>query len=567
MDMAITVCQWLGRFAWRIIKTVGGFFLFKLGGYWFIICSIFANLIMAWQFENSNGAQLVIVDVLCSILMIIDLVFCTGMFIYSVIRYFKRRKDPSWGYFSNKRAASASKHEISVKNPEIPKELLSDEPDGVFFGVQNPPGSKKQVAVCQPVTMDGHVLVLGGSGSGKSSCLAIPVIKTWSKPMLVIDIKPELAEKGLSEEKMNRTKIFNPTEPMRTYGFDPFSLAKSRTKNYEVIQDVKDLALAIIPDTQPKDPYWEQSARSILYGILLYGLKVKNWGFIETLEWAADNDPRDVVTEICECDDKDCRMGMKSYVKLPDNTLGSIWNTMSLSTEIFYQDDMIKNALQKEDYYNIKPSDLDEGYNIFIQVPENKLDIWKGLMTVLMNTFLKHFEGRDERDPNLTPILFLIDEAPRLGKISLPKSSTTLRSRKVHLMVFAQNISQFDKLYGKEDRLTLMSNMTFKCILNALEPESAKILTEMAGVYDKQVKSYSTNQQDMKIGGGSGTSRSEQQRKIINPEEWGSLPNTGQMVLFNTLSDSTFCRVYKQPYYTEEGKELFARIEAQQKGA
>jgi type IV secretion system protein VirD4 len=37
--------------------------------------------------------------------------------------------------------------------------------------------------------MDGHILVVGGAGSGKTSCVAIPSLWAWRKRVFCIDIK------------------------------------------------------------------------------------------------------------------------------------------------------------------------------------------------------------------------------------------------------------------------------------------------------------------------------------------------------------------------------------------
>lgn len=34
--------------------------------------------------------------------------------------------------------------------------------------------------------VDGHILVLGGAGTGKSSCIAIPTLLTWQGPIFAI---------------------------------------------------------------------------------------------------------------------------------------------------------------------------------------------------------------------------------------------------------------------------------------------------------------------------------------------------------------------------------------------
>ncbi|MDR0460089.1 MAG: hypothetical protein LBH62_01435 [Nitrososphaerota archaeon] len=58
----------------------------------------------------------------------------------------------------------------TARNPPANKRLTSPEPRGVFFGAR---GSQY---VVKTEDTDGHVLVCGGTGTGKSSCVAIPTL-------------------------------------------------------------------------------------------------------------------------------------------------------------------------------------------------------------------------------------------------------------------------------------------------------------------------------------------------------------------------------------------------------
>ena len=54
--------------------------------------------------------------------------------------------------------------------PAVDKKLLHNNPTGIVLGKDK--FSKKYV--CKELEEDGHVFLIGGSGSGKSSCFVIP---------------------------------------------------------------------------------------------------------------------------------------------------------------------------------------------------------------------------------------------------------------------------------------------------------------------------------------------------------------------------------------------------------
>lgn len=529
-------------FLWRLVKTPLKFFIFKLGGYWLIIAGVIGSIIAGKNDANSFRTFL------ASLLLLFGWI----MIFYHIIRLFMRRKNPEWGIITNFLKKSNSKNELKILDPEVPAALLHDEKTGLFFGEKN------GKYVCQPENMDGHCLILGGPGSMKSTSIAIQTVRcwgakkigTWQPTMFVIDIKKELEHIGLTEEQRKRTKVFNPEKEFGTAGFDPFYLAKIRDKQSQVLQDLNDIAWAIIPESQAKDKYWDDSARDILMGVLLYGFRVKKIEFIDCIELIADTPLRDLLNEIVNCSDVDCRRSVNDFFQLPDNTLGSIGGTLGRYIKVFYQDEMIKNALRKG---GMTPADLEEGYNIICQIPEAKLEQWKAVLTLMINQFMKFFEMRDEETRKLRDesILFLIDEAPRMGKLRIKDGLATLRSKGIHIVLFAQGLSQFRGIYGKDDTDTITANVSLLACLSATDTDSQRWLSAKAGKYDRLMKSTSKNQRDLDPFGGSGTSYSEQLRDIIPPEKFGNLPNTGQLILFNTLSSSTFCRVNKVPWFND----------------
>lgn len=89
--------------------------------------------------------------------------------------------------------------------PPMPKEFVRKEPeDGdIVIGKQ---GGKY---VCRSVAEDRHYLIIGGSGSGKSSCLIIPTLLiNQNTTAFVLDIKGELSAKATRAGSDNiRTKI------------------------------------------------------------------------------------------------------------------------------------------------------------------------------------------------------------------------------------------------------------------------------------------------------------------------------------------------------------------------
>ena len=93
---------------------------------------------------------------------------------------------------------------------------------GVFFGTKIIRDRINFVG--KPIDEDGHILVVGGAGSGKSTCVAMPTLETWEGTIFAIDIKGERT-KYWNEKLADKrpTKIINLTKDKGDYpGYDPF---------------------------------------------------------------------------------------------------------------------------------------------------------------------------------------------------------------------------------------------------------------------------------------------------------------------------------------------------------
>ncbi len=119
-----------------------------------------------------------------------------------------------------------------------------------------------------------NVLVVGGSGAGKSRTYAIPNIMQCNCSMVVTDPKAELLRKtgGLLKKKGYEVRVFDLIHPDTSFCYNPF----------EYVQDDKDvlrLITNLIRNTTPKgaqqsDPFWEsatcsQAVKSLRTGTIM----------------------------------------------------------------------------------------------------------------------------------------------------------------------------------------------------------------------------------------------------------------------------------------------------------
>lgn len=273
----------------------------------------------------------------------------------------------------------------------------------------------------QPKTKDGHILAVGSTNSGKSSCFVIPALRRWSGQVFCIDIKGELY-KNTKKQRTN-AKVFDPLSKS-TFGFDPFE-ALSKTKNKA--PEAEAIAAALIPmSPDVRERFWLDSARNLLTGCILHFHR-EGKTFLETIKAiltpaAPENifEPVRVppfarlIEDIYENTKSEAAKSyISAFVGLDDKPMSSIYTELSRHIARFVTDKDIIHCLSQEK--RISPDDLENGHDIYICVPEYRLEQWRSLLTLMVSQFIRHFEKRP--DLTETPILFMLDEFARLGKI------------------------------------------------------------------------------------------------------------------------------------------------------
>jgi type IV secretion system protein VirD4 len=398
-----------------------------------------------------------------------------------------------------------------------PATLLTQKPQGFIFGNKKV-GTDGNYFFKKSEDTDGHILIVGGAGSYKSSCIAVPSILSWKSRIFAIDIKGELSQS--TAHKGAKTKIFNPMN-ITAQGYDPYYLLRNSDNP---AQDAREIALALIQTpVNAKDPFWVESAQNLLTGIILHCNDL-GFNFIETVSEITDK-PIDLLVKYIaeESRSEDARRYINQFVTLEQKTLAGIFAELSNNMMIFATDKKLKICLSKED--NITPQDLEDGYDVFLSIPEDKIDQWKNLLTLITNQFLKHFERRE--DKNATPVLFLLDEFPRLGKVeTIETALATLRSKKITICLIIQSLAQLDALYGTENRRVILDNCVYKAILNATDADTQEYFSRLVGTYEKKRQGHSANFEHY-TGNQRGYSVTENiiDSRVIKPEDFATLTN------------------------------------------
>lgn len=374
----------------------------------------------------------------------------------------------------------------------IPKKLnLSWQDSGFFFGKEDRDDIDRYIGL--PQEEESHILVIGGTGTGKSSSIAMPTLETWKGAIVAVDVKGELSEHYARLYEADLVErpfiVFDPADE-ESVCFDPFALlAKDAPDNlYENLQDI---VSTIIPLTvNAKDPFWEQSEQSILNKLLEYYYRL-GMGFIDALSMILCNKLEVLLGMLSKPEMQFTSMFVGGVTSMKPEALSSIEEGIRQKIEVFvysriahaFRGNSRDKAVHRFDWECLNQC------NVFLRIPDDKIETWGPAINLLLGQLIQYLQRRGSKydDPDSIPTLLLMDEFARLGKLEKVKSALTmLRSRNVTVCLMVQSFPQLEDIYGLDTRKIIADNCRTKVILGANDYDTQVYLSRLIGEAKKR---------------------------------------------------------------------------------
>ena len=441
--------------------------------------------------------------------------------------------------FFTEGCASNSVEKNKAMYPSVEKILLKKNPTGIVFG------RYAKCYVCKDIDEDGHVFVIGGSGSGKSSCLVIPtLLANPDTAVFAIDIKGELNKKTIKYDDVNK-KVFDPND-RGTYGYDPFYRLTSESTNQDILETMQLISFSLISlPADIKDPFWKLSARGLLTGLLIYYFRRGIDNFIDIIDSIMARPIKSIVEEVilnCNSSDNEYKYIIQ-FADMADVTLSGIYTELANHITVFAADNDIRYAL-RDNNSAVSPLNLENGDSIFVSIREEKLTAYYDVLQLVINQMLAELEKRSEDSHR---IVFIIDELPRIlsaGKIEkLLDAARTLRSRNVTLYLVTQSVEALMCAFSENEVVDLISNCPYIVVLSATSTKTQQMIQNWCGKYMEKVISWSGGFLDKT------EHISYEEKNIITPADLMYLQTSGEEIL---ISPYGYYRLKKCPYYADK---------------
>lgn len=388
-----------------------------------------------------------------------------------------------------------------------------------------------------------NILVVGGSGSGKTRFFCKPGIMSVNCSYLIVDPKGEMLRSTgyLLKEEGYDIKVFDLIHPRQSDGYNPFTYIRDDP-------DVLKLMDNLVKNTTPpkgasNDPFWEKAEialDSALMLYLLYEAPVEEQNFemlmfmLECARVMEEDEqyqsPLDLLFQTLEERDPShiAVREYKVYKQAAGKTAKSILVTASvrLAAFIFPQ----YAAMMQTDEMDFA-SMGERKRAIFCVIPVNDGSMNYLVSMLLTQCFQQLYLRADERYNGRLPmpVRVIQDEWANVAQPdSYPKVLATCRSYNIGINIIVQNIQSIKALYKDEWEGIIGNCDTLLFLGGGNEPTSLEFVSKLLG---KETVHTRTRGQTKGRSGSSSVNFQQTGRDLMTPDEIRMLP-TNDALLF-----------------------------------
>ena len=369
-----------------------------------------------------------------------------------------------------------------------------------------------------------NVLIVGGSGSGKSSSYTIPNAHQMLGSYVFTDPKGEIYDTtaGFLQKNGYEIKILNLVNPTSSDSYNPLQHIQNEI-------DVDVIANTIVKGQKAEgtatDPYWDNMAEILLKALIYYIIATRPpeeqnlASCAELVRAANDSGGTSLLGDLINQLDytHPARKNYKSIEIAPEKTRGSILSTLQSRLGKFDSKDIADVTSTN----TIDFADIASKKTALYVVSSDTHTAYDFLLTIFFSQMIQQLYDYADKAGGKLPerTFFILDEFANIGQIpDFDKKISTSRSRGISFSVILQNLDQLEAVYEKSYE-TIIGNCDTHVFLGSNSTKTLEYFSKALGEKTISRDSHSTNRD--KGGWKSGSSDSDQimGRALLTPDE------------------------------------------------
>lgn len=371
--------------------------------------------------------------------------------------------------------------------------------------------------VCAPSNRNGrHSFCLGGTGCGKTQAFLLPTISHFDGNFLAIDISGDIAD----VVKCPGSVIFAPCKA-KTSLYNVFGMIDGLAGNPQAQREqLEKLAFLLMPETPGADGaalFFNNEGRKILTAAFT-AYYYAGWDFTDICRKILSSSYTELFRDIDAQGNEVASMLINGFRGTSDTNTAGCKQAADAAIQTFALNDYIRNTVRRPDGRElaITPATL-EDRSVFLQIPEELLDVYAPLLRIIVAQHLAYFASRPIGA--LPSLMLALDEFPSLGidATAIVGALQRFRKRNVSIMVVAQSMAALDRIYGPVTRKDMLNNFLYKVVLQSSDADTQLEIAKMLG--------HKKEKQTTKTSGRGSSSYTEREELVweIDPEDLGKL--------------------------------------------
>jgi len=400
-----------------------------------------------------------------------------------------------------------------------------------------------------------NILVIGGSGSGKTRYFCKPGLYSANCSYLVTDPKGELlkAAGGLLLSLGYEVRVFNLIDPEQSDCYNPFVYVREE-------KDVLSLIDNLIKNTTPRnassnDPFWEKAEVALDSALMLYLIHeapqdeqnfetmIYMMNFADVREEDEQyRSPLDMLFRALE-EEQPAHVAVKQYKvfkQAAGKTAKSILVTAAVRLAAFnIPQYAAMTSMDEMDFGSLG----ERKRAIFCVIPVNDSSMNYLVGMLYTQCFQELYRRADQKYNGRlpVPVRVLQDEWANVAQPeSYPKILATCRSYNIGLNIIVQNVQQIKALYEKEHESIIGNCDTLLFLGGGNEPASLEFIVKLLG---RETLATRTRGLTKGRNGSSTTNYQQTGRDLMTVDEVRKL-DTNKAILFIRGEDPVIDRKY-----------------------
>lgn len=399
-----------------------------------------------------------------------------------------------------------------------------------------------------------HALLFAPTGSGKGVGFAIPNCLFWKDSLFVHDIKLENFDLTSGWRAKMGQKVFcwSPANPDGiTHCYNPIDWISDKAG--QMVDDVQKIANLIMPEKE----FWNNEARSLFVGIVLYLVaapeKIKSFG--EVVRTMRSDDVVYNLAVVLDTMGNDIHpvayMNIAAFLQKADKERSGVISTMNSSLEL-WANPLIDTATASSDFNIMEFKRIPT--TVYVGLTPDNLKRLQPLMQVFYQQATEFLSRKLPSKEDPYGVMFMLDEFPTLGKMEqFMNGIAFFRGYNVRLFLIIQDTEQLKGIYEESGMNSFLSNSTYRITFAANNMETANLISQLIG--NKTVDQVSANKPKFLDFNPASRSLnvSKTQRALLLPQEVISLPRDEQILLIEACDPikSKKIKYYEDSFFTK----------------